>query len=260
MIGPVFRDIQSRFPGLLDAKANVQRYLRRLHRRPFEREYAILAALRQGGGDFVDVGANRGQSIDAIRLYHPDALIHAYEPNLSLLERLRKRYSSDCRLVLHGFGLGDEDQTQILYLPKYREFPYDGLASFERDRAGNWLSSETVWHFNPDLLKVVDLPCEIRTLDAQGLQPSFLKIHVQGYELECLKGGEMTIAKFRPVILMANHSTADAWLRSRGWLQFAHRGRSLEHLGANDVSLYNCVYLHRDNEDHRAMIMDLSSD
>ena len=73
---PVFRDLQSRFGALLEAKTSVQRASRRLRKTPFEDDFRILEQLEIGDGLCLDVGGNRGQSIDAIRLMQPLSLIH----------------------------------------------------------------------------------------------------------------------------------------------------------------------------------------
>jgi hypothetical protein len=96
------RTWQTLFPGLVDLKFDAQRLLRNSLRYPFERDFRALPQVLGNLGRpplVVDIGANRGQSIDAIRLTYPDAEIHAFEPNPVLFERLRRRYASDATRV-----------------------------------------------------------------------------------------------------------------------------------------------------------------
>lgn len=51
-------------------------------------------------------------------------------------------------------------------------------------------------------MKVVEQEVRIRTFDSLGLQPSFVKIDVQGHELEVLRGMEKTLVTCRPVLML----------------------------------------------------------
>ena len=103
------RTLQVRFPSLLDFKFSARRAVLNSLRQPFERDFAVLGGLRlRPGESFIDVGANRGQSIDAIRLYHPHSIIESFEPNPVLCDRLRKQTMRDPNVRLHQCCLGDE--------------------------------------------------------------------------------------------------------------------------------------------------------
>ncbi len=92
---PVIRDMQSRFGALLEAKATLQRTVRRAQKRPFEADFYVLEKLNVGEGLCLDVGGNRGQSIDAIRLMQPDCKIVSFEPSSLLADALEKQTAGD---------------------------------------------------------------------------------------------------------------------------------------------------------------------
>ncbi|WP_017931113.1 FkbM family methyltransferase [Robiginitomaculum antarcticum] len=252
------RDLQSRFGGLLDAKTNIQCSIRKLRKRPFEPEFEILKTLYPKGRCAIDVGANRGQSIEAIRLYHASVQINAFEPSAPLFRKLVTRHGVDNNLALHNIGLGNRTMSAELYVPYYRDFMYDGLSSFSEGRASNWLNPDTVWRFKPELLRVEKHPCHISALDKFSFKPFFLKIHVQGFELDVLQGAKHTIRSHFPVLLMANNEDADLWLRAKGWTQYAYFEDKLLEMKVNDLNLYNCVYLHSQNPDHRGIVEALN--
>lgn len=254
----VLRDLQSRFGFLLNLKTDVQRAIRVFRNVPFEPEFEILRVLNPKGRCAVDVGANRGQSIDAIRLYHSYAQIYSFEPIKPLFEKLTLRFKSDVNLYVKNIGLGRKPQAAQLFVPYYRDFMYDGLSSFTEERATNWLNEETVWRFNPKLLRVEQHECHIDILDKFNINPFFLKIHVQGFEKDVLLGAEQMIQTHFPVILMANNQAADLWLRTKGWLQYAYIEGRLIALKQNDKDLYNCLYLHNQNLEHQDIVKKLS--
>ena len=61
----ILRTAQVHFPALLEFRHGAQRLYRRLRRQPHEPDFALLARYRFEPDDvLVDVGGNRGQSID----------------------------------------------------------------------------------------------------------------------------------------------------------------------------------------------------
>lgn len=131
---------------------------------------------------------------------------------------------------------------------------YDGLSSFSKEEASQWLSSETVWKFNPHLVRIESRNCSIDRLDEFNLRPFFLKIHVQGFEASVLKGAEDTIATHNPVLLLANNKEADLWIRAHGWAQYAFRNSRWHAQNQNDLSVYSCVYLNQKSKQHPDII------
>ena len=54
-----------------------------------------------------------------------------------------------------------------------------------------------------------NISVDITTIDefcsSKNIQPSFIKIDIEGGEVEALKGAEQTILKYKPIILLATH-------------------------------------------------------
>lgn len=224
--------------------------VRKALRKPFEAEFKILQHIDFDGRCAVDVGANRGQSIDAIRLFHPSAEFVCFEPNPVLAARLRRRYSADANLRIESCGLGTRDANLDLFVPFYRGFMYDGLASFDEGEAGGWLNARTVWNFDPRKLSVQTHACRVRRLDDYDLRPAFVKIDVQGFEEQVLDGGARTLRESRPVLLIENNSGAARTLADWGWTRFAY----LSGILVQDApARMNMIFLHSSAPDHRVL-------
>jgi FkbM family methyltransferase len=199
------RTLQSHLPGIVDAKNLFYLHARRFLKRPHEPDFSILRNFPAGSQEcFIDVGANHGQSIESILLYNKNAPIVSFEPNPDLTARLRKRYRHMPNIDIRDYGLADRESNFDLYVPSYRGYVYDGLASFDYEAASSWLNSERMFFFNAKRLSVEKLTCSAQTLDSQKLTPVFIKIDVQGYEYQVLKGGIHTLQKSGPVILLEN--------------------------------------------------------
>jgi len=224
------RALQSRFPALVDAKAGAQRFMRRTLRTPFEADFRFLALWSPDPGEvFVDAGANRGQSIDAIRLYHPDALVHAFEPNPHLALALGRLFHDDPALAVYRCGLAACEETRRLFIPVYRSFIYDGLASFDETESRSWLNADTVAGFDPEQLEVLAYDAKAFPLDQLALPAGFIKLDVQGFERAVLEGAERTLTSAEPIVMMENNTAADAFLcGALGWARAAFNGKALE--------------------------------
>lgn len=199
---------QTFLPGGSDAKYRIQRAIRAYRRRPFERDFEALAQLNMPEGrSLVDVGANRGQSIDALRLCKPGFPILSFEPNSLLFSDLDRRYGGSEDVTLYKQGLGEIAGSFDLYVPFYRGYMYDGLASLDADEASGWLRGR-VAGFNERRLEVRRVPVQVLTLDSLNVAPAFIKIDVQGTEIAALKGGINTLKEFHPVLLIETPSEA----------------------------------------------------
>lgn len=198
----LLRTVQINFPFLLDAKFAAMRRYRKARRIPFDRDFDGIGVFPvDKGALFLDVGANRGQSTDAILMMRADSRIQMFEPNPLLCEKLRRQFGQDDRVVINEFGLGNGTSELPLHVPFYKSWMFDGLASFDRQAAKGWLEGRVLF-YRDEHLSVREVMCRIRPLDDLRLAPFFIKIDVQGYEFDVLKGGEKTIRTHEPVLLI----------------------------------------------------------
>lgn len=58
----------------------------------------------------------------------------------------------------------------------------------------------------------------VEPLDALGLKPTFLKLHLEGGELAALKGAKATLLKHRPIVAATVYHNADGIWRTPLWL------------------------------------------
>jgi len=117
---------------------------------------------------------------------------------------LRRRYAPRREVTIVAAGLADRADSFSLFVPSYNGFLYDGLASFDRAAASRWLSSETLYGFDPARLRIEEIGCRVETLDSQGLDPIFVKIDVQGFEYQVLLGARATLKRSEPMLLVEN--------------------------------------------------------
>jgi FkbM family methyltransferase len=144
-----------------------------------------------------DVGANVGQSLTRFRGLFERATIHAFEPDARAFETLQQRFAGVDGVILNPVALGAAASTATLHRNNFHEVsslvPLDGAS---------W------WGRALDLREVEQTTVPVDTVDgycaAHGIETiDLLKIDVQGFEPECLRGaaGMLTARNVRVIQL-----------------------------------------------------------
>ncbi|WP_276965161.1 FkbM family methyltransferase, partial [Metallibacterium scheffleri] len=182
--------------------------------------------------------ANRGQFALVSRHCYPDARIVSFEPLPEPAAIFRQVFASDARVLLHACAIADKAGTTHMHVSA-------------RDDSSSLLpiGSEQTRIF-PGTAEVALAQIEMRRLEdvlqrADIAAPALLKLDVQGYELQALRGCETLLDAFAWVYcecsfveLYAGQALADeviAWLRERRFgllgaynMAFDHAGRAVQ--------------------------------
>lgn len=138
----------------------------------------------------IDVGANRGQFALDVESVLPEATVISFEPLAEPADVYRRLFTDNPRYSIHHCALGSSGGAATLHVSGQ-----DDSSSLLTIGAGQ------VALF-PDTAERSTQSVRVETLDAMvepdGLEePALLKIDVQGYELEVLRGAERTLPKVR---------------------------------------------------------------
>lgn len=216
----ILRTLQSHLPVVYRAKNWLYDQKMALTRSPMDADFLFLSAMPAVGNELViDVGANRGQSIHALRLVRPLARVVAFEPQSGMIEPLRRRLRNDPMVRIEHCGLGATEAIERLFIPVYRGVVYDGLASFDRQTAIEWLNDERVFFFDPAALNLREEDCRIQPLDDFDLAPSFIKINVQGTEPAVVAGGDRTLRQHLPLVMVQRGPGSYEALAELGYIE-----------------------------------------
>jgi len=232
VIRKAIRTAQNYAPWLRETKNIVYHQVRQTLGLVHDPDFRFIARLPVRDDDlFIDVGSNRGQSILSMRRLRPGAAIVSFEPDPAMFRWLQDRFAHQPRLRLINVGLGDMEGSQVLHTPSYRGFAYDGLATFSRDTATAYLSSKTLFGFDPARVTISEQVCLTRRLDAFNMKPTLMKIDVEGCEHEVLGGALETLRACSPVLLIErfydNPAVAEL-LQSLGYVEVRPTGASFE--------------------------------
>ena len=167
-------------------------------------EFQGVSRLSIGSGLIVDIGANRGQSIQAFRRFAPACRIVAFEPEPRSAAQLQQRYRRASTIAIHGCALGSSTGSLAFCAPKYGHWDCDGMSATDYKEATEWLRDRSrMLYFDERKLSVHEHSVECRTLDSFDLAPCIVKLHAQGAEFDILKGSQATIEKHRPALMAA---------------------------------------------------------
>lgn len=168
------------------------------------------------GTAVLDVGANIGAYAIPLAMVFEGVEVHAFEPNLEAVSRLKRNILLNKLRNVRIFevGVGARTETVDLHVFDLQDL---GLSSFVKPEKARG-AYET-------------LPVPVVTLDdmykEQGPKISFIKIDVQGYEAEVLAGGRELIRRDMPAIILEHedhnfHDSDSAQKAKNSLKQFFH--------------------------------------
>src|SRR5438874_10587795 len=176
--------VEDRIKNLLPARL-YYRYKIGRELRGVEPELAMLRELVPAGCTAIDVGANRGYYSWA--LAYIAASVEAFEPNPVLARFAQAKLGRKVRL--HEVALSDHEGVATLYVPRRAS----GSSLHIIGNLGNVYT-----HDHVDEIQV-----RLATVDSYGFENvGFLKIDVEGSEMEVLAGARETVRINRPRMLI----------------------------------------------------------
>ena len=143
----------------------------------------LIAWTVAADGHCIDIGAHAGDVLTDLLAAAPEGRHLAFEPLPELAEGLRQRFPSvDVRASALSDEPGEREFTRVVGNPGWSGF---------RQRP------------TPDAVRFERLQVPVATLDEalpDGFAPTFVKLDVEGAELEVLRGGLETLRRHRPTL------------------------------------------------------------
>jgi len=152
-----------------------------------------VTAVLHGDEVLLDAGAHHGDVSDTFVRQTGGSFrrIIAVEPDPANRERLASRLAYDRRIALYDCALAEVEGEALFH---------DGIGY-----ASQLSATGRLW--------VKTCP-----LDALGLSPTLVKLHLEGAELAALKGARQTLLSHRPIIAVTVYHNADGIWRTPLWL------------------------------------------
>lgn len=175
----------------------------------------------------IDVGANTGQFALAAHRSFPSARIYSFEPAPATRAKLNKNVRGIANITVHPEALGERTGTTTFHVTAYSHVssilsisPENKNPNYEHQRAAT---------IDVAVARLDDLASRLNLVG-----PVLLKLDVQGYEEQVLKGATETLDKVQWVVLEGSfeelyigqplYGKLDEFLRSRGFTLVAPVG------------------------------------
>tara|TARA_B100001750_G_C15496852_1_gene594756 strand:- start:1169 stop:1921 length:753 start_codon:yes stop_codon:yes gene_type:complete len=204
----------------------------KMHLRKGEDELHLLPFLTNKHKDSIDIGANKG--VFSYLLSKLSSRVHAFEPNPKMYDILKRMGRNN--ILTYRVALSSKTGFASLLVPmdeKTKTFSNEGAT----------LSKVNVSGAN----KSVDV--EIKTLDSYSFDNiGFIKIDVEGYEMEVLKGAVETLKKNKPILLVEleeSHTKRPIMNLIKEIEGYGYRAAFLRKKQITDISLFDAQTYHK---------------
>jgi FkbM family methyltransferase len=158
-----------------------------------ENEIRIIKKLCRADKNSLDIGANDG--IFTLFLCKLSSHVFCFEPVPKWNQYLKEKYLH-CNVTVEDCALGNSDGDAYLSIPYVGKKEYDTRSSLIRNFENEYIRGEKVTDIQKTKVKT-------RRLDDFDIgNIGFMKIDVEGFEVEVLKGAEQTIAREMPNIFI----------------------------------------------------------
>jgi len=162
----------------------------------------------------LDVGANKGQTIDFFLGLFKECTIYSFEPNQELFERLQKKYST--KENVHLFNVGISNQKGTL---SFHESVLNETSTFEELNYNSAYLKRKASILGVKPAKVIKRSYEVDVITLADFisankidRIDVLKIDTEGHEFKCLLGLFKTNEKFPIQFIQLEEHNDDMYL------------------------------------------------
>jgi FkbM family methyltransferase len=176
----------------------------------------------------LDIGANVGQTITAVRRAFPDATIHAFEPSPLTFAELERKCGGLPRVHLNCVALGRRRST--VQFSQYEDSQFSSVLPPGPDATTRVVSTVSV------SLRSVDDYCAEHGIAYVDL----LKTDTQGFELEVLSGADRMFGEGRVSLVLVELIFSADYARQARYHEIL---RYLDERGFQAMAFYDAYYV-----------------
>ena len=197
------------------------------------------------GATVLDVGGHIGYVATYLAsLVGPDGRVFVFEPGSNNLPYLRHNTREKANVTVVEKAAGNRNQRRVFYLEGLTGQNNSFLTDFDVLETNKARAFATGAEVKKEVVDVVSLDDFCRQ---EAVRPDFIKIDVEGFELEALRGASSLLREARPMLMVeiqAAHEEVLRLARWHGYLMFTAKGEILR--GSEDFAAQhvNTFWLH----------------
>jgi FkbM family methyltransferase len=170
---------------------------------PLELEFHAFRILPSTDRLFLDIGANDGISARSFRLFNKTTPILSIEANPCHEPALKRTKDALALFDYELIAAGERRGELVLHTPVFRGIALTAYAAMDRNEAEKRLNKDMPSSVNR--LRFIETVVPVIPIDELALMPDFVKIDVEGFEVEVLRGMVATIERCMPVFMIEFH-------------------------------------------------------
>jgi len=164
-----------------------------------ERQWQVFKRFTHKNDVVIDVGANiGGHTVSFAKQVGIGGAVWAYEPQPAVFQNLCANISLNALMNVKTFNAGcgaQDDEINIPHINYSRDYNYGSISLEEMEEENKRLGDAAAWQ-NIPVLKLDD--------HFNGDRLDFIKIDVEGMEIDVLQGAKNIITTFKPVLYVEN--------------------------------------------------------
>ena len=175
----------------------LKRRLQRSIKRSDEQEINLVKKFIKSGTDSIDVGVYRG--VYSYEMSKYSEKVHSFEPNPIIFKYINKNLKKFIKNInLYNFALSNQNKTMNLKIPIRNSNSNKEI--FEE----YYEMGKATIHNENNIENYENFEIQTKTIDELSFDNkiSFIKIDVEGHELEVIEGAKNTIKRDKPVLLV----------------------------------------------------------
>ena len=137
----------------------------------------------------IDIGANKGQFALACRKWAPSAKVISFEPLSTPADIFRLLFSKDANVQFHQIAIGPKKQRTCIHVSANEDS--SSLLPIGPNQVAIYPGTQ-----EKESIEIDVAPLSFFLMPEDIKSPAMLKLDVQGFEMEALKGCEALIEKF----------------------------------------------------------------
>jgi FkbM family methyltransferase len=209
-----------------------------------EKTMRAFAALIAKGDTVIELGAHIGYiSLYLADLVGANGQVYVFEPSPDNLSYTRRNLKGEPAVTLVEQAANDKVGVATFFV--------EGLTGQNSTLVENYsvFSENRDRAFSHEDYRRIEVPTTTVDLFVaeNGLEPSFMKIDVEGAELACLRGSLETLKRFRPKLMVEVTHEQEAVLKLMTGLGYRIYDCDLNPIGPADANAPNMFFIHRDD-------------
>ncbi len=155
-----------------------------------DQEFEVLPYIINSESMVIDIGANNGEYCYFFQKIIQTKSIIAFEPIPSLFRRLKILYP---KIQVYPYAVSDQTRKSQLYIPYINSEKYETRAKLDLLPEKGQTKLITV---NVDTISLDEL------LGDEISKINFIKIDIEGHELQAIRGAKKIISRFNPILMI----------------------------------------------------------